>query len=68
MSDRHDAPEKLPVDHDGEAPRVEMSSHVAESDAEWFEEWFRSDFYMKLYSHRDVEEAQACSAAWSGPS
>ena len=29
-------------------------------EAEWFEEWFRSDFYVKLYSHRDQEEAEAC--------
>lgn len=31
-----------------------------ENDQDWFEEWFRSDFYLKLYSHRDYEEAQAC--------
>lgn len=30
------------------------------NDQDWFEEWFRSDFYLKLYSHRDQEEAQAC--------
>jgi SAM-dependent methyltransferase len=29
-------------------------------DEDWFEEWFRSDFYLKLYSHRDHEEAEAC--------
>ncbi len=29
-------------------------------DADWFEEWFRSDFYLKLYSHRDHREADAC--------
>ncbi len=29
-------------------------------DGDWFEEWFRSDFYLKLYSHRDHEEAEAC--------
>jgi len=32
----------------------------AENDSEWFEEWFRSDFYLKLYSHRDHQEAEAC--------
>jgi SAM-dependent methyltransferase len=26
----------------------------------WFEEWFRSDFYLKMYSHRDKAEAEAC--------
>jgi SAM-dependent methyltransferase len=24
---------------------------------DWFEEWFASDFYLKLYSHRDESEA-----------
>ena len=27
---------------------------------EWFEEWFNTDFYRKLYAHRDLEEAEAC--------
>lgn len=32
----------------------------AAEDQDWFEEWFHSDFYLKLYSHRDLEEAEAC--------
>lgn len=58
MSDPHDAPEDPQADGTGHASHADP--HVAEPDAEWFEEWFRSDFYMKLYSHRDVEEAEAC--------
>lgn len=27
---------------------------------EWFERWFRSDLYLKLYAHRDVNEAASC--------
>jgi SAM-dependent methyltransferase len=27
---------------------------------DWFEEWFNTDFYRKIYSHRDLEEAEAC--------
>jgi SAM-dependent methyltransferase len=29
-------------------------------DSKWFEEWFASDYYLKLYSHRDTDEAEAC--------
>lgn len=29
-------------------------------DADWFAEWFASDFYLKLYSHRDHDEAEEC--------
>lgn len=32
----------------------------APSDSDWFEEWFASDYYLKLYSHRDTDEADAC--------
>src|SRR3982751_4056816 len=33
---------------------------VDDTENEWFDEWFKSDFYLKLYSHRDREEAEAC--------
>ena len=26
----------------------------------WYEEWFNSDYYLQLYSHRDDIEAEAC--------
>ena len=26
----------------------------------WFQEWFDTDFYLQLYSHRDKAEAEAC--------
>jgi SAM-dependent methyltransferase len=29
-------------------------------EADWFEEWFASELYLKLYSHRDHDEAEAC--------
>lgn len=32
----------------------------APRDADWFEDWFASEFYLKLYSHRDHDEAEAC--------
>lgn len=28
--------------------------------ASWYEEWFNSDYYLKLYSHRNDIEAEAC--------
>lgn len=37
-----------------------MGNDGSHEEDEWFEEWFRSDFYVKLYSHRDQEEAEAC--------
>ena len=27
---------------------------------DWFEEWFNTDLYRQIYSHRDLEEAEAC--------
>jgi 2-polyprenyl-3-methyl-5-hydroxy-6-metoxy-1,4-benzoquinol methylase len=37
------------------------SQHTGTDDEpDWFEEWFRSDFYLKLYSHRDQQEAEDC--------
>jgi SAM-dependent methyltransferase len=33
---------------------------AGETDAEWFADWFASDFYLKLYSHRDHDEAEEC--------
>lgn len=29
-------------------------------DPSWFEEWFASEYYLKLYSHRDTDEAERC--------
>lgn len=29
-------------------------------DADWFADWFASDFYLKLYSHRGHDEAEEC--------
>lgn len=29
-------------------------------DKDWFEEWFNSEYYLKLYSHRNDVEAEAC--------
>ncbi|HVZ41644.1 MAG TPA: class I SAM-dependent methyltransferase [Candidatus Kapabacteria bacterium] len=43
----------------GRPPDGEGGSH-ADASAAWFEEWFRSDYYLKLYGHRDREEADAC--------
>lgn len=39
-----------------------MTTHSMEGGpgADWFEEWFRSDYYLKLYSHRDEQEASSC--------
>lgn len=28
--------------------------------ASWYEEWFNSDYYLKLYDHRNDVEAEAC--------
>ncbi len=42
--------------HDNATPQ--QAGTAGESD--WFEEWFRSDFYMQLYSHRDQQEAEDC--------
>lgn len=28
--------------------------------ASWYEEWFNSEYYLKLYSHRNDVEAEAC--------
>jgi len=38
----------------------EREEESLQEEPDWFEEWFRSDFYLKLYSHRDHEEAEAC--------
>lgn len=41
----------------------ETSMHgcdVEATDSDWFSEWFASDFYLKLYSHRDHDEAEKC--------
>lgn len=34
---------------------------AATSSAAWFEDWFASPYYIKLYSHRDQSEAEACT-------
>ncbi len=38
------------------------AAHLPETahEPDWFEEWFRSDFYLKLYSHRNQQEAESC--------
>lgn len=41
-----------------------QSEHAGAADAEeesWFEKWFASPYYIKLYSHRDHSEAAACA-------
>jgi SAM-dependent methyltransferase len=44
----------------GPLPPTGFPTHDGAQESEWFDEWFRSDFYLKLYSHRDREEAEAC--------
>jgi SAM-dependent methyltransferase len=38
-----------------------VEEHPAPHDASWFEDWFASPYYVKLYSHRDHAEAAACA-------
>jgi SAM-dependent methyltransferase len=38
---------------------LETDIQVIENDS-WFKEWFASDYYVKLYVHRDRAEAEAC--------
>jgi len=33
---------------------------IGKSPTAWYEEWFNSDYYLKLYSHRNDVEAEAC--------
>lgn len=40
-----------PYEHNSPAP-----------ESNWFERWFASDYYLKLYSHRDDREAELCVA------
>ena len=27
---------------------------------DWYEDWFNSEYYLQLYSHRNTVEAEAC--------
>ncbi len=36
------------------------TADAREESAAWFERWFHSDLYLKLYSHRDMDEAESC--------
>ncbi|MBC8144962.1 MAG: class I SAM-dependent methyltransferase [bacterium] len=38
----------------------ELLTDTDKSDSEWFADWFASDYYLKLYSHRDHDEAEEC--------
>src|SRR5688500_9433209 len=39
-------------------PRLAGGSSA--TNEEWFSDWIASDFYQKMYSHRDSDEAEQC--------
>lgn len=47
-----------------EAPKLELHGQIIGGNSgapkEWYDEWFESEYYLKLYGHRDKVEAEAC--------